>query len=340
MKTIRNIIIICCAFITITGCDKGFEELNINPNAINDLDASFIFANAQRTVAYGSWTEEATIAQYFFLPYNLGGTAGFNFNQSNSGSNARWGNYSGPIKNLIQALENVGDDPDKANLKNMMRIWKAYIFMNNVDSHGDVPYSEAGRAYLDLIYTPVYDDDAVIYEDLYKEIKEATAALNPAGDIVTADLFYEGDITKWKRLGNSLLLRLGMRYSKLNPTKAASIVLEAYNAGVMQTNDDDCVLFYEDPNLYSNGMNGLSNNNPYFYYIAEPIINQYQLTGDPRSKYFAGKYPDPNTVLATPPDVTLSEQQGFPIGYDDISAQELDDFPGLKGSGLDYSQPN
>lgn len=340
MKTIKYIITTCCIFLTLTACDNGFEELNINPNAINDLDASIIFAGSQTTVGFGGWTGEATIAQYFYLPYNLGGTAGFNFNQSNSGSGARWGNYTGPIKNLIQALDNIGTNPDKANLRNMMRIWKAYIFLDIVDSHGNAPYSEAGRAYLSGDFAPVYDDDEAIYEDLYKEIREATNALNPSGDIVSEDFFYNGDITKWKRFGNSLLLRMGMRYSKLNPTKAASIVLEAYNAGVMQTNADDCILFYEDPNLYSNNMNGISNNNPYFYYIAEPIIDQFQLTEDPRSKYYAGKYPDPNTILANPPDVTLSEQQGFPIGYDNLSAAALPDFPGIKGSGLDYSQPN
>lgn len=340
MKTIRNIIIICCIYITTTGCDKGFEEININPNAINDLDASFIFAGAETTVSFGAWEGEATIAQYFANAYNLGGTAGFNYNQSNSGSTLRWNNYTGPIKNLVQALNNIGDNPDRANLKNLMRIWKAYIYLDHVDSHGDVPYSEAGIAYLNGDFAPAYDDDAAIYEDLYNEIREATNALNPAGDIVKEDFFYKGDITKWKRFGNSLLLRMGMRYSKLNPTKAASIVLEAYNAGVMQTNADDCVLFYQDPNLYSNGMNNISNNNPYFYHIAKPIIDQFQLTGDPRSKFIAGKYPNPNTVLASPPDVTLSEQQGFPVGYDNISAAALPDFPGIKGSGLDYSQPN
>lgn len=338
MKTIKNIITTCCVLILLAGCDKGFEELNINPIAINDIDPSFIFANTQQSVSFGSWEGEATIAQYFQNAYNLGGTAGFNFNQSNSGSSLRWSNYTGAIKNLVQALEIVGDDPERSNLKNMMRIWKAYIFMTHVDSHGDVPYSDAGKAYLDGVYFPKYDDDAAIYEDIYKEIKEASVALNPEGDIVSADLIYGGDIVKWKRMSNSLLLRLGMRYSKLDPTKAASIVLEAYNAGVMQTNEDDCVLFYNE--LYSNGMNGLSNNNPYFYYIAEPLVNQLQLTGDPRSKYITGKYPNPNDVLNSPPDVTLSEQQGFPVGYDNVTAAALENFPGIKGSGLDYSQPN
>src|SRR5690606_12712938 len=184
--------------------------------------------------------------------------------------------------------------------------------------HGDVPYSEAGRAYLDGLFSPKYDDDAVIYDDLYNEIKTATAALNPSGDIVKADLIYDGDVAKWRKLGNSLLLRLGMRYSKLNPTKAAQIVSEAVAGGVMQTNADDCVLFYT--TLYSNGMNGISGNNPRFYYLEEPLIDQLQLTTDPRSRYIAGKYPDPNNVLNTPPDVTLANQQGFPVGYTDVTA--------------------
>jgi Starch-binding associating with outer membrane len=341
MKTIKRIIFTCSVFMAFTACDAGFEEVNVNPAAINDLDASFIFANTQVSLNFGSWEGEATIVQYFQNAYDLGATSGFQFNENNNNFNGiRWGNYGGPIKNLVQALDNVGNNPAKTNLTSMMRIWKALIFMNMVDTHADVPYSEAGRAYLDGNFTPKYDDDTVIYDDLYNEIKTATAALNPAGDAVPADLIYDGDITKWRRLGNSLLLRLGMRYSKLNPTKAAQIVSEAVAGGVMQTNADDCVLIYN--TLYTNGMNGISGNNPRFYYLEKPLIDRYKLTNDPRSKYVAGKYPDPNNVLNTPPNVTLANQQGFPVGYSDITAASLPGAPNphTKGTGLDYSQPN
>lgn len=342
MKTIRNIIITCCVSMGLMGCDKGFEELNTNPYAINNLDPSYIFANAQNSVSFGSWEGEATIVQYFQNGYDSGATSGFQFNENNNNFNQiRWANYNGPIKNLVQGLKNLNDDPARPNMKSMMRIWKALIFMNLVDTHGDVPYSEAGRAYLDGILTPKYDDDAAIYEDLYKEIKEASAALNPAADIVTADLIYKGDVAKWKKMANSLLLRLGMRYSKINPTKAASIVQEAYNAGVMQTNADDCVLFYNA--LYINGMNNnLSTNNPRFYYLEKPLIDRFKLTNDPRSKYIAGMYPDPNTVLASPPDVTLANQRGFPVGYSDVTVGSSPGAPSpvTKGGGLDFSQPN
>ena len=72
----------------------------------------------------------------------------------------------------------------------MLRIWKAQVFMGLVDAYGDVPYSEAGKAVSEVIFYPKYDDDAAIYDDLYKELKEAIAALNPGGDYVSADLFY------------------------------------------------------------------------------------------------------------------------------------------------------
>src|SRR5690606_6086161 len=306
----------------------------------NGLDPEFIFANTIVGLRFGSWEGEATIAQYFQNAYDLGATSGFQFNENNNNFNQiRWGNYGGPIKNLVQALEVLDNDPSTLNTKSAMRLWKALIFMNMVDTHGDVPYSEAGRAFLDGNYAPSYDDDAVIYEDLYAEIKDAVAKLNNSNPEVAGDLIYDGDVTKWRRFGNSLLLRLGMRYSKLNATKAASIVSEAFAGGVMQTNDDDAVLFYNE--FYSNGMNnGISNNNPRFYYLSEPLIDQYQLTEDPRSPYVAGKYPDPNIVLQSPPDTTLSEQQGFPVGHNDITAAELPDFPGTKEGGLDYSQLN
>jgi hypothetical protein len=341
MKTIKNIIITGCIFMGLTGCDKGFEEMNKDPYAINSLDASFIFANAQQDLRFGSWEGEGTIAQYFLNGFDLGATGAFQFNKNiNNFNEMRWGSYGGPIKNLVQGLHNLNGDPTRTNLISMMRIWKALIFMNLVDTHGHVPYSEAGKAYLEGIFTPKYDDDEVIYEDLYKEIKEASLALNPAGDIVTADLIYKGDVAKWQKLSNSLLLRLGMRYSKLNPTKAEAIVSEAFNAGVMQSNADDAVLIFNA--LYINGMNNISSNNARYYYISKTLIDQFKSTNDPRSKYFAGKYPVPNTVLNAAPDVTLANQQGYPIGYND---QNVGTSPGApvpveKGSGFDFSQPN
>ena len=117
----------------------------------------------------------------------------------------------------------------------MLRIWKAQVFMGLVDDYGDVPYSEAGK----LLATLFSIRNMMMMQPFMmiciKKSKKAMAALNPGGDFVSADLFYGANaqasvktanatdqVAKWKKLGNSLLLRLGMRYSRVNAAKAQS----------------------------------------------------------------------------------------------------------------------
>jgi hypothetical protein len=193
------------------GCDKDFVEVNTNPYAINSVDPALLFAGAQRTHV-GNWTAEHTIVQQFVTPYNQGATLGFSFNADIDGnSNPKWGEYNSNIKNLIQALTVLGPTTTRVNLKNMIRIWKAQVFMGMVDTYGDVPYSEAGKAVSDANFYPKYDDDATIYADLYKELKEGIAGLSTSADFVPEDLFYgtkaqpstrtanvTDQVTKWK----------------------------------------------------------------------------------------------------------------------------------------------
>jgi hypothetical protein len=228
-------------------------------------------------------------------PYNTGANLGFSFNADIDGnSTPKWGEYNSSIKNMIQALNLLGPNTARVNLRSMIRIWKAQVFMGLVDNYGDVPYSEAGKGLIDKLFYPKYDDDAAIYDSLYKELKEGIAALNPSGDFVSADLFYgvnaqptvkTGDATaqvaKWKKLGNSLLLRLGMRYTKLNPAKAQSIVAEAFAGGVMASNADNAYVKYDGSIYLQNDNNNLRSFSQYNY-AAEPFVNQLKSTNDPR----------------------------------------------------------
>lgn len=330
------------------GCDKDFVEINTNPYAINSVDPALLFAGAQRTHV-GNWTAEHTIVQQFVTPYNTGANQGFSFNVDIDGmSTPKWGEYNSNIKNLIQALANLGPTTTRVNLKSMIRIWKAQVFMGMVDAYGDVPYSEAGKAVSDALFYPKYDDDATIYADLYKELKEAIAALSASADFVPEDLFYgtkaqpstrtanaTDQVAKWKKLGNSLLLRLGMRYSKLDPAKAQTIVAEAFAGGVMASNADNAHVKY-DGTLYTQADNAVLRNFSHFNYAAEPFVNQLKSTIDPRGKFILANFPDPGNVAATPnPDTVLANQYGVPIGVENNAVPR-----GNRGSGLNYSQVN
>jgi len=354
MKKIKEFILLSALLLIIGGCDKGFVEINTDPFAINDIDPALLFAGGQRTSLGNGWESEQTVAQQFVNPFNDGATLAFNFNANiDNFQNSSWDSYTGSVKVFTHILHLLDGTTDRVNLQSIVRIWKAQIFMTIVDHYGDVPYFNAGLAAIngDEYFFPAYDDDADVYDDLYKELHEAIANLNPNGDFVSTDLFYGShayypkstatdQVAQWKKLGNSLLLRLGMRYSKLNPTKATSIVAEAFAGGVMTTNTDNAFVVY-DGTLFTNiSNNGLINNNPKFYYAAEPFVDQLKTTNDPRGKYIVAAFAEPNNPLGDPnPDVDIANQFGLPVG---IPRLLLVDPPyrGLKGAGYNYSQMN
>ncbi|OSZ77883.1 SusD/RagB family nutrient-binding outer membrane lipoprotein [Chitinophagaceae bacterium IBVUCB2] len=361
MKIFKRLILIICSGCFLTACDKDFERINTNPYAVTDIDPALLLAGAQRT-HLGTWNAEHIIVQQFVVPYNTGATQGFSFNKDIDGnSNPKWdqsyangsnGNAP-PVKNLTQALNMLGASTTRINLQSMIRIWKAQVFMGLVDNYGDIPYSEAGKAVSDVIFYPKYDDDAAIYDDLYKELKESVAALSTSGEYISADLFYGANAqpstktttaadqaTKWKKLGNSLLLRLGMRYTRLNPAKAQSIVTEALAGGVMTSNADNAFV-KNDGTAFSQPDNAALRNFSQFNYAAEPFVNQLKLTNDPRGKFLIAQYADPGAIANNlSPDMVLANQYGVPIGVTSDQILAPGPYRGGRGSGLNYSQFN
>jgi hypothetical protein len=352
MKAIKQYILVCFV-ILFSGCDQDFVEVNTNPYAVTSIDPALLLAGAQRS-HLGTWAAEHTIVQHFVSPYNQGATLGLNFNADIDGvNNPKWDqSYPGPVRNLVQALILLGEETDKVNLKSMIRIWKAQIYMGLVDEYGDVPYFEAGLAVSEGIFFPGYDDDEAIYEDIENELKEAIAALDPAKDYVSADLFYgakariplttaAAQIPQWKKLGNSLLLRLGMRYSKVNPTKAQSIVAEAFAGGVMTSNNDNAYVKY-DGTLFTQAENNNLRNFSHFNYAAEPFVNQLKNTSDPRAKFMVANFADPASVANDAnPDTNLANQFGVPIGVSNVDLANTSlGYRGARAGGLNYSQMN
>src|SRR6188768_3532458 len=126
MKTIKYSILLSAALIFCTGCDQDFAEINTNPYAVVDVDPALLFAGAQRS-HLGTWAAEHTIVQHFVCPYNTGANLGFNFNEDiDLISNPKWDqSYTGPIRNLVHAINLLGESTERINLLSMIRIWKA-----------------------------------------------------------------------------------------------------------------------------------------------------------------------------------------------------------------------
>src|SRR5215203_5735775 len=108
MKKLNTIILLSSLMLFMVGCDKNFEKINTNPNAINSVsDPGLLFTNILRNTATGGdWLAESTIVQQFVLPYNLGATLGYQFNDNNPGLNAApWGVYTGVIRTTAHMMD-------------------------------------------------------------------------------------------------------------------------------------------------------------------------------------------------------------------------------------------
>lgn len=138
--------------------------------------------------------------------------------------------YNGAINNLNKIIDVHGATSPA--YSGIAKLELAYAVSMLTDLWGDVPYSQAGRGL--KFPTPRFDKQEDIYQgkpadsiqSLFDLVKEGmadldkTSLLKPTKD----DIVYGGDLAKWKRMGNTLLLKFAMQISNINPTLAKSTI--------------------------------------------------------------------------------------------------------------------
>src|SRR5690606_21518474 len=124
---------------------------------------------------------------------------------------------------------------------------------------------------------------------LIQQVQDAVSKLSFDGENVTGEVLYSGNISQWKKLGNSLLLRLGMHVSKVDNALAKQTVQSAYQGGVMESNDDNYVIRHDNnfSNPIGNFLNGSEANN---FYLVDTFVNFLNDTDDPRLGSIAVRY--------------------------------------------------
>jgi hypothetical protein len=341
MKNIFFRLLFCGLLLAGNSCDQDFEEINTNPILATSLDPAYLFSTAQFAAAQPTHHYQGEIVQQVNTPFT-GVIEGGNHNvvieaNANALFNAL---YGGPVRNLIDILAQTKDNPARSNLYHMSRIWKAYVFMLLVDTYGDVPYFEAGKGFQEGTYQPAYDDQKAIYEDLLKELEDATGKLDATKDVVTADLFYGGNIVQWKKLGYSLLLRAGMRYTELEPAaggKADQIVDKAVAGGLMTANSDNALIRYTA--TYNNAMTAqLTSTERQNFFVGKPFVDFLKGNNDPRLPFIAVRYSNSATPAGGTMTTDPAAQVGMPYGYSDQTIVNAPGYPGKENGTFAYSQ--
>jgi hypothetical protein len=343
MKRILNYIVPVLCLFAVASCEKGLSDLNVNKTSPTALDPALLLNQAIINTSFPAKTLvfEEGIVQQMVTP-NGGVLTGANFNQDSRDVTLAplWTVfYQSVIKNTYDALTRSKDNPARSNMYNMVRIYQAYVFMILTDSYGDIPYTEGGAGYATQVMFPKYDKQQDIYPKIIQELTEAATALNPAGTIEGGDVLYAGDVAKWKKFAYSLLLRAGMRLSKIDPAKAQTTVQAAFSGGVITSNADNAYIRH-DANFQQPVGGTLNGSEAANIYLAKPFVDQLKNTNDPRLSAIAIRYVGAASgagqvvgVGSTDP----TKQIGMPIGKDNGTIPAAATADGL-ASFYDYSQ--
>ena len=247
-----NILLITITF-ALVSCefDKGFEELNVNPTASSDLGVnpkfSYLFLKTAADEYEVSFTEILCAGQLVQQVIDNDFPQGSIYSLREDLNHAWWDTqYTTTIKSVVDIIDQLGEAENSATELGIARIWKVYIFHKLVDTYGETPYFGAGKGFLDSNFRPSYDSVESIYMDMLKELEEGVAQIGGTTNLGGADIVFNGDTSKWKKFGNSLMLRLAMRIKNVDPATSSAWVAKAISGGVMQSNSDTAYMEHTD----------------------------------------------------------------------------------------------
>mgnify|MGYP001274170846 CR=1 FL=1 len=101
-----------------------------------------------------------------------------------------------------------------------------------------IPYTEAVKGD-DGIFTPKYDTQQFIYEDLDRDLSEAYSQFDESGTLNKEfDILYSGNIARWKKFNASVRMMLAIKLSDVDPAAGKARFAKAYADGGMTSNDD------------------------------------------------------------------------------------------------------
>ena len=307
--------------VAVVSCSKELNNANKNPTAItaDEYDPNLLLTTVQLMYTgstdfgaenwYVKWGElggfiqhtASTNTSFYSGDKYLNNVGGFGVYFDHS--------YIYQVQPVVELYHLTLNKPQYQNLHQMARIMKALVFERITDLYGDVPYSQAGLGYYQRIYTPVYDKQRDIYTDLFKEVSEATDSLDENADKPTGDVFYAAandQISEWKKFGNTLLLRMAMRLTKVDPTTAQDYVKKV-EGQTMQSNDDNAIVQHQA------GNNVTQNRDAWSIYgqdsadlkLCSTYISFLKDNADPRlpvvSWIFATGDRDPGSQIGLPP---------------------------------------
>ena len=292
MKKIRNniskyavLLALTATPLVITSCRQELD-INVDPNNPSQASLSGLLSASQVGFAFALGGEGTRMPASIVQHYAGHRAQPLDYAQYRITSSATDGTWTALYNTLMdmKEMENKAAASGNQAYLGVSKILQAHAFSVITDLFGDIPFSQALQGRTNI--TPVYDKQEDIYPALITMIDEGVAALTAATETISGDIVYGGDVTKWKKYGNSLKLRLLNHLSSRQPNAAANFL--ATNPSLIDTSVDDAKVLFGSV---------ASNANPIYQFdvlsgrkdqaVASTIVNKMRALSDPRvSVYF------------------------------------------------------
>ena len=295
-----------CFLFTFSACTGDFDEINENPTALtaNDVSAKFFVTSTQQQFfgpnRYPYWRGELIHASRF-----AGHTAfGYKSNWWSDGLGYTYsGGYTGAVYDYMAGYNSTlssytnfvkpGGTLENQQYYAIALIMKGLYYQKYSDTFGAAPYSEASNP--DIV-TPKFDSVQTIYEGVIAELDEAigiigTNSTTGAGPALLGenDLFFNGDMQKWKQLANSLKLKMALRGHGGNGADYSAHVTSALSSGILA---DDNALMARDTEIsqWTSAVYGDIWHNFYGggnWHLGSKLVDHLRINNDPRLEEYA-----------------------------------------------------
>jgi Starch-binding associating with outer membrane len=288
MKKLMLVVLI--AF-SMPSCFKN-SDINIDPNRSISVDPSLLFAGSATQLSLlrvAELTWPVALMSQMWASGGRWGLAQAQYDQTRVRS--AWGRtYTDVLKNLIVATDLAqSTKPVNNNAVAQCKILTAFAFAQTSLLWGDIPFSEAATGKVDL---PKFDKQQDVLNGCVAMLDEAIKLIDPTGKgiIAPSDLYYGGDMAKWRKFANSLKLRILFSMVDADPSKGVIIGQLITGGNLISSNADAMQYKY---------FNQPGRQNPRFsftaifrggvqsdWYCSKPVYDLLKSLSDPRIPYF------------------------------------------------------
>lgn len=331
--------------LAIVGCDANLTEMNEDPTQATSMEPALQFVDLPLAIVpnrYEAWRANlihgACISQQVATTFTA--FSGCRYTRNTDYLTAYWNTLWPAMRNIedVLAKTDLEANPEYANIHAMTSILRVFFMQRMTDLYGNIPYEEGGKGLTEDIQNPEYDSVEEIYPAMVADLQEARALLDPSlNDIAPEqDLLFAGDLEKWRRFANSLILRIGMRMSEVAPGQAQAAVEDAISSGVMESNDDIAYTEHAENDGDRNGIGEVFNDFPgggHGFHVSKTFMDVLKgqtgasTTVDPRTSIFAAQYTDSDELVTDDPAELQGLENG--LGGDDLPEDRFD-----------FAQPN